>query len=249
MTTEPNYTITPVNSGIIHGSEWGNLTLKRHMGEKTAVPTIIWVVRGGGRTVIVDTGPGDAAFVKSLVGRSLDRAVEPEDALRKLGVDPSEVKTVVISHLHWDHSGGLDLFPNAEVIIQRSELQWGIAPLPVQSPLYEWQRPDGELPRWLLARRRMRIIDGDEEIAPGLKLVHLPGHTPGCMGLCCKTTGGRHLIACDAVPTYENLEDEVPPGWYVDLEQTYKTAAKIRKIADVVLPGHDMRVFEKDEYP
>jgi glyoxylase-like metal-dependent hydrolase (beta-lactamase superfamily II) len=249
MTIEPTYTITPVNAGIIHDSEWSNLTLKRHIGEKISVPTIIWVVRGGGRTIIVDTGPGDETFVKTLVGRTLDRVVQPEDAFLKLGVDPSQVKTVVISHLHWDHSGGLNMFPNAEIIIQRSELQWAIAPLPFQSSLYEWQRPDGELPRWLGARRRMRIIDGDLEIAPGLKLVHLPGHTPGCMGLCCNTTGGRHLIACDAVPTFENFEEEVPPGWYVNIEDTYRTAAKIPTIADVVLPGHDMRVFEKTEYP
>jgi len=114
---------------------------------------------------------------------------------------------------------------------------------------YEWEARDGRLPRWLAHRRRMRVIERDFAVAPGLEIVHLPGHTPGCIGLCCATPGGRHLIACDAAPTYENLRDGVPPGWYTDLEEAYASLAKMREIADVILPGHDPDVLRAKRYP
>jgi N-acyl homoserine lactone hydrolase len=245
----PDYTITPILCGMIEGTQWENLTLKRHMGEKIAVPTVMWLVQGGGTTLVVDSGPGDPASVKQLTGRELVLDEAPAAALDRLGVRPAEIATVVLSHLHWDHSGGLDLFPNAEIYVHRRELQWAIAPLPIQEKSYEWQAPGRALPRWLGSRRRMKIIDGDRDIAPGLRLVHLPGHTPGCLGLCCNTRRGHHLIACDAVPTYENIEENVPPGWYVDLEEAYRTLDRIRDMADVVLPGHDIRVFDAPSYP
>jgi glyoxylase-like metal-dependent hydrolase (beta-lactamase superfamily II) len=169
--------------------------------------------------------------------------------MKRFDIEPDAVSAVFLSHLHWDHSSGLDMFPNAEVYVQKSELQWAIAPLPAQDAMYGWRGPDAPLPKWLQSRPRMTIVDGDFEFAPGLQFLHLPGHSPGCMGLCCDTAGGRHVIACDAVPMFENIEDNVPPGTYVDLNDAYRSLARIRAISGTVLPSHDARVLEVPIYP
>lgn len=244
-----DYTITPILSCMIDDIDWGSQVLRRHAGEKISIPSIIWLVRGNGLTLAVDSGVGDVATARRLTGRPLRSEEEPRAAFARLGVDPGSVSAVVLSHLHWDHSGGLDLFPQADIYVQRSELHWAIAPQPVQEAAYGWRGPDAPLPAWLHSRPRMKIVDGDLDLAPGLRLVHLPGHTPGCMGLCCDTAGGRHMICCDAAPMFENIEDDVPPGTYVDLNDAYRSLAKIRAIADVVLPSHDVRVLDTKIYP
>lgn len=245
----PTYTITPILCGMLQDVDWSNQTLRRHIGEKISVPCIIWLVRGPGLTVVVDSGPGDPDSVKETTGRRLVCEETPQAALSRLRVDPADVRAVLLSHLHWDHSGGLDLFPNAHVYVQRRELLWAIAPLPVQSALYGWRGENSPLPKWLHSRPRMRLVDGDWEFAPGLRCIHLPGHTPGCMGVCCDTTDGRYMIACDASPMFENIEDNVPPGTYVDLYEAYASLARIRDLSDAVLPGHDKRVLDEPCYP
>jgi glyoxylase-like metal-dependent hydrolase (beta-lactamase superfamily II) len=92
----------------------------------------------------------------------------------------------------------------------------------------------------------MRPLDGDHVIAPGLTAVDLGGHTPGSQGVLVETARGRCLIAGDAVPTYENLRDDVPTGWYVDLRRTHATMRRIRELQAVVLPSHDPAVLDAE---
>jgi N-acyl homoserine lactone hydrolase len=245
---DPNYTIVPIRAGSLDLPR-ENLTLKRHQGETVEAPCIIWVVRGGGRTFIVDSGPGDVDAVRRITGRTLKQTETPPEALERLHIDPKTVDGLVLSHLHWDHAGGLDIFPTCPIFVHRLELHTAIAPLPIQARAYEWEGPEEHVPRWIKHRHRMTVLDREIKLAPGLRILHLPGHTPGCIGLCCATRAGQHLIACDAVPTYENLTDNVPPGWYSSLDDAYATLGRIRESGACVLPSHDARVFDADVYP
>ena len=192
-------TIIPVLCGRIGGVDRGNLTLKHHVGETTWIPLVSGVIRSAETTIVVDTGPGERAAS----GRTVERA-DPIATLARAGVDAAGVDLLVLTHLHWDHAGGLERFPAAEILVHRVELQWAVAPAPAHRALYEL---DGEAPpRWTQSLPRMRSVDRDRELIAGVELVHLPGHSPGLMGLTVETSTGRFVIASDSVPTYENWE-------------------------------------------
>jgi N-acyl homoserine lactone hydrolase len=247
--SDQQFEIFPVLCGSITDVERSNLTLKRHEGEKVSIPSIVWVMRSKDETVVLDAGPGDPAVVRSELGRAFEPHGDLTETLIALGVEPAEVETVVISHLHWDHAGGLDLFSSARFYVQRRELHAAIAPVPAHEALYELDGASPAPPRWLRSRKRMTIVDGDVQLCPGLRLLLLPGHALGLMGIEVSTRSGTIVLASDAVPTFENWEDNIAPGIYVDLREAYATLDKLRTIPDAhVLPGHDYAVLERARY-
>jgi len=211
----------------------------------------MWLVSGPEEKIVVDLGPPDPQQVLSSRGFVMERSgrQHPEAALSGVGVHPEEITTVVMTHLHWDHAWGFDLFKNARFVVQKREIEYAVAPLPCHRSLY-YEDAIGK-PQAVDYLERIRIIDGDEEIAPGIDAVFLPGHTPGFQGVGIGTESGYHLIAGDAVGLYECMESVpyIPSGLFNNLDVYYRSLEKIHRIADVVLPGHDMKVFDKPSYP
>ena len=143
----------------------------------------LWAIRGEGRTIVVDTGFGDAAAAKR--GRSLLR--HPLAALREAGIDPATVEDVVISHLHWDHAGNLDAFPKAVFHLQDSEMAFSTGrcmchglfrrPMDVEDVVATVRHVYAE---------RVRFHDGTAEIAPGITLHLAAGIRAGCRSCACR---------------------------------------------------------------
>jgi glyoxylase-like metal-dependent hydrolase (beta-lactamase superfamily II) len=110
-------------------------------------------------------------------------------------------------------------------------------------------------PPWLKALDRIELIEGDMEICPGIDIVKIPSHTPGFQGVNVKTANGNYFIGSDFCPLFENWEGQGPllkhivSPIHVNLEDYYDSFARVEKIADFVLPGHDIKVFEKKCYP
>ena len=161
-------------------------------------------------------------------------------ALAPHGLAPADIRRVVISHLHWDHCYGNADLPNARFVVQRRELAYAVAPLPCDAPIYETQLHPVH---FLAAFDRFDVIDGEVEIEPGLRCVPLPGHTPGLQGVLVETATGRVMIVSDHCPLFENYEILVPTGIIHSLEAWYTSTARVRSLADRVLPGHDLRVL------
>lgn len=172
------------------------------------------------------------------------------EGLRRHGVDPSSVDLLVLSHLHWDHSYGIDELPNAEIVVQRTELQYGFAPHPEQWVSYD-SFESGRSPDWLRCMDRVRPIDGAVELAAGVRVVPLPGHTPGSQGLVVERDGATFICCGDHIVTYENLVTSpragwfgapVPPGVHVDLVAWRASMSKISESGWIPLPAHESRV-------
>ncbi len=201
-----------------------------------------WVVRNGDTTIVVDTGfhPDSGAR------RGRTCLCPPDEALRRIGVEPETVPTVVLTHLHYDHTGNLEWFPDAELIVQRRELEFWSGPEARHQQFAPLIEPE-EIER--ISDRRLRLLDGDAEIAPGIQAICVGGHSPGQTVLVVETAGGSAVIASDAVHYYEELELERPFEIMVDLRAMYAGYATVGELARrrgaALLVGHDPEVMSR----
>lgn len=240
--------IIPLHLGTMTVDKSG-LTSVKDAGIKIDIPVVAWLIEGGSEMVLVDTGAGDPEWSRKYHNPmvcSHDQRIDR--VLEVLGVRPDEIGIVINTHLHWDHCFNNHLFKNSVIYVQREELAYAADPLPKDRRYYE---ADLGSPPYRKALGNIREIEGDVEVIPGVRAVHIPGHTPGMQGVAVETASGTCFIASDAVGLWENWEADPPvPGQiYVDLRQVYRSFEKIRRLADFLLPGHDPRIFEKKCYP
>lgn len=210
-------------------------------GRKSEFPLISWYIQGADRHILVDTGGTDPTKDPGRAPYRRDGDLWIRNALNKLGVRCEDIDTVILTHLHWDHCGGIEFFPNAEVLVQKEELDFARHPFPVQAYGYVKEIAESE---------RYTVIAGDREIVRGVKAVLVPGHTYGSQGVLVDAEETRYFISGDTVGLFECL-DRNPPlvsGIYVDLRKYYDSLAKMAGLSAFVLPGHDFRVFEKECY-
>lgn len=222
--------------------EQSMLTFTHGFGQIVRIPRVIWVLRGP-TTVVIDTSVPERGKPEEFIGEQFTRLPhqKPANALRDAGVDPKDVELVLLTHLHWDHAGNCDLFPDATVLVQRDELRYAIAPgrffrSSFLSPLSGWGTPPYFVPN-------LDTVEGETELAPGLRVVPAPGHTPGSQAAIVETEHGSFCIAGDAISTYQNLDDDLPPGFHVNVDDAVDSVDRLRTIADHFLPSHDYRVF------
>ena len=217
------------------------------------VPGVLLLSDGG--WLLLDTGYNtalitDPALRRRFHGNPVEQPVLPgpgeplEEALGRAGVDMAEIYAVAVSHLHYDHAGGLKHFAGrVPVHIQRAELDYGLSapPGPENNGIF---RVDFDDPRidW-------RTADGDTEIAPGVQAVLTAGHTPGhqsfVVSMDSSAGGGGFVFAFDAADLTENIEREVAVGGRVDAspEASVEQIRKLKRIAASrgyrLIPGHD----------
>lgn len=207
----------------------------------------VWAIVGAGRTIVVDTGFNAATATRR--GRRLLR--EPVDGLRLIGVDPTMVNDVVITHLHYDHAGTFDRFPIARFHLQDAEMNYATG----RSMLDDGQRQYFEVDDVCgmvrqVYEKRVVFHDGDVEIAPGISLHKIGGHTMGLQCVRIDTPRSRVVLASDAAHLYANLERRLPfPGLH-DETDAIAGFDRVRELAGPdgrIIPGHDPEVLER--YP
>lgn len=216
------------------------------MGQELVIPHTMFVVRGPS-IVLVDTSFESADVVRDGYPQEISRtdAEEPLALLATIGVRPEDVDAIVCTHLHYDHCGSNRLFPQARVWVQRRELEYAQRPTAVIMEREFFAPSGGFRPPYDIAQ--FEVIDGDREIGAGLRLVALPGHTPGLQGVIVRTASGRLGILGDHVMLRENWDDEVPVGLHTDLDAWYRSTRKAKALVDAVAPSHDLRLFPAGE--
>lgn len=203
----------------------------------------VWAVVGRDRVFLVDTG--SAATTMAVRGHTHLRA--PIDGLRAIGVEPGTVTDVITTHLHWDHAGNLADFPEARLHVQQLEMAHATGPAMGRKFL---RRPyDAEqLTDWLRALfgGRVTFHRGAEEVAPGVSVHHVGGHTPGMQVVRVGTGRGNVVLASDSVHYYKNLLQENPFPVLVSTIDYVEALATVRDLADSadhIVPGHDPAVL------
>jgi N-acyl homoserine lactone hydrolase len=192
-----------------------------------------------GMTILVDSGlpheyhadPVAAARADGYDGwlRAVSANAEnmPAGQLAKLGLRAVDVTHMVVTHTHFDHAGGLADFPDATLVVQRAERE--------RPPLYKgFAWPEGA---------RYQVVEGDVELAPGVRLLHTPGHTPGhCSLLLELPRTGPVLLAIDALYLPAVLErDNFKASW--NEEQARASGRRVAALAEErsawLVYGHD----------
>lgn len=207
----------------------------------------LWVIRNKNRTVVVDLGfdrrSGDAR------GRVMLR--EPMDALAAIGVKPDDVDTVIITHMHYDHAGHAPEFPNATFVLQEKEVAYCTGKYMGFPPLR--RSFDVEHVTDIIRanfQSRVKFVDGDKEILPGISVHLIGGHSGGLQVVRVQTENGPLVIASDAAHFYDTLTEQNPFTVIVNLAEMVEGWDKIFELGappERVIPGHDPLVA--DLYP
>jgi glyoxylase-like metal-dependent hydrolase (beta-lactamase superfamily II) len=207
----------------------------------------VWLIRGAGREIVVDTGFSAAMAAKR--GRNHLRC--PSDGLRLLGVDAASVRDVIVTHLHYDHAGNLDVFPNAVFHIQDREVNYATG----RYMCHDCFRGAYEVEDVVsLVRRvyacRVSFHAGDGEVAPGVSVHLIGGHTMGIQSVRVMTKRGWVVLASDASHFYANMEQVRPFPIVWSVAEMVESYARLRALAESpahVIPGHDPLVMAR--YP
>jgi len=205
-----------------------------------------WLVTGGGRVVLVDTGFTPEVGAR----RGRTTTVPPLEALRRLDVRPDQVDTVVVTHGHYDHTGHVSAFPDAQVVMSGRELDFWSGPYARRAQFaHSAERSDLDV---LVRRDRgggVRRVAGREEVAPGIAVREVGGHTPGQLVVEVDAEQGRVVLASDAVHYYDELERDRPFVVVADLEAMYAGFDTVAELASApgaaLVPGHDPLVMSR----
>jgi glyoxylase-like metal-dependent hydrolase (beta-lactamase superfamily II) len=251
LAAEPQeYSIQAIRYADSPGDSVADLVIGAPKDEKIDTIFAIWLIRGGGRKILFDSGFHREKWFKYW---TIKDYLRPDEAVKLAGVKPEEITDVVISHAHWDHLGGIDLFPKATVWIQKEEFRYytgeawqaggqhgGIDPEDVQ-----------ELVR-LNTEGRLRLVDGDNvELFPGIRAYTGARHTYASQYL--RIEGHRSFVlASDNSYLWRNLQEHKASATFSEADQpaNIKNQARMIELAgfiDRVIPGHDALQFRK--YP
>jgi glyoxylase-like metal-dependent hydrolase (beta-lactamase superfamily II) len=209
----------------------------------------VWVARNAARTVVIDTGFNEQAARR----RKREFLRQPADGLKLVGVDAREVRDVVLTHLHYDHVGNFDLFPRATFHLQDLEMSYATGRYMAIGHFayaYEVEEVVGMVRR--VYQGRVTFHDGDAEIAPGLSVHHIGGHTLGLQSVRVWTRVGWVVLASDAAHYYANMDEGRPFPIVVDVAKMADGWRKLRALAagpQHVVPGHDPLVMQRYRAP
>lgn len=190
------------------------------------------LVRDGKRTIVVETGMGDKWGPKEREIYALRSTGGLPEELRRRGVNPESVDVVILTHLHFDHAGGATVardpgeavpaFPNATYFVQREE--WEFATHANERTRASYL-PENFQP--LHQEGMLRLLEGEQEVLPGISVIPLPGHTPGLQGVLLRGGGRTALFPSDLIPTVAHLPIPYIMGYDVLPLTTLETRKRV----------------------
>ncbi len=208
---------------------------------------VVWLARCAERTLVIDTGFNAEAAAR----RSREFVRCPTAGLAMLDVDAAEVPDVILTHLHYDHAGNFDRFPAATFHVQDRELQF-VTGRHMRAGFLRHSFDVENVAGMVRAVHdgRVAFCDGDAELAPGISVHLVGGHTMGLQFVRVHTRRGWVVVASDASHYYANMLERRPyPTVFSvgDMIQGWERLFAAAGSPDHVVPGHDPEVLRR--YP
>jgi len=247
--SSPDYSIQAIRYASAVNEPVAALVMGAPKDEKIEIAMVFWLIRGGGHNILFDSGFHREGWFKYFPNTT--EYMRPDEAVKLAGVQPGEVTDIIISHAHWDHMGGIDLFPKATVWIQKQEFAYytgdawqpggkhgGIDPEDVKALVQ------------LNTEGRLRLVDGDDvEILPGIRAYTGARHTFASQYV--RVDGNPpFVLASDNCYLYRNLAEHKASATFSEADQPANIKNQERMVqlagsADRVVPGHDALQFQR----
>jgi glyoxylase-like metal-dependent hydrolase (beta-lactamase superfamily II) len=230
--TIPDFPVT----GLVKGAD---------RARKMDIAMMVWLIRGNGRNILVDSGFYRDRFFKQWSVRDF---VRPSDAVALVGLKPEEITDVIITHMHWDHADGMDLFPQARIWLQKDEYAYYTGEAWQHSGTHGGIDGDDILAVVKLnLEGRVGLVDGDaREILPGITCYTGGKHTYQSQYVGVSTKQGIVVLASDNMYLYENLDKHLPIAASFDFDSNLRAQDRMKQLAAssrLIVPGHDPAVF------
>jgi len=241
------YSIRPLLLGKYLATK-GQFTYFVDWEKQIWVANAFWYIKAGDENVLVDTGISPADMQKYLYGRPYEHVTSFTEALTLVGITPDDVDIVIQTHLHFDHCGHTALCKKAKVVVQEAELKFAYSPHALFFGSYNVK---------FLKDLRFHIIAGDCEILPGITVLKVPGHSPGTQAVAIDTKDGVAIISgfCSIKENFSPPEEMrtrwpvLAPGVSVNSLQAFDSALRIKGLADIIIPNHDLETAQRREIP
>ena len=206
-----------------------------------------WVITNDERTFVVDTGFDEASAVRR--GREMVKPINK--GLEAIGLRPDRIDNVILTHMHYDHAGNTEMFPAARYHIQEREMAYVTGKCMCHELI---RHPFEEEDVVSMVRKvfagRVEFYDGDGEVAPGITVHQIGGHSRGLQSVCVNTERGPVVLASDAAHYYEHIENDRAFASFDSLSELLEGYRILRRLAPTpqhIVPGHDPEVFNR--YP
>src|SRR5215475_10801606 len=218
---------------------------------KLDIAMMVWLVRGNGHLVLVDSGFYREQFFKQWKVKDF---IKPSEVLTPLGIKPEDITDVIISHMHWDHADGIDLFPKARVWIQKDEYVYYTGEAWQSRKTHGGIEPEDVMALVKLnLEGRVKLINGDDqETMIGVRCYTGGRHTYASQFVGVDTKGGVVVVASDNLYLYENLEKRAAIAQTLDADSNLKAQERMKSLASdarLIVPGHDPLVFTRFPKP
>ena len=245
--TAPSYEVYAIRYATLPDFPLSALVKGADKDRKLDIAMIVWLVRGNGRTILVDSGFYRDQFLKAWTVRDF---LKPSDAVAQFGVKPEEVTDVIITHMHWDHADGMDLFPRARIWVQKEEYEYYTGEAWQQKNTHGGIDKDDVISAVKLnLDGRLTLVNGDaQEILQGITCYIGGKHTWQSQYVGVNTKSGTVILASDNMYLYENLDKHVPIAQTLDADSNLRAQDRMKGLAakpNLVIPGHDPAEFER----
>ena len=244
---KPTYEVYAIRYAVIPDFPVAALVKGADPARKMDIAMAVWLVKGNGRNVLVDAGFYREQFFKQW---KIKDFVKPSDALADVGLKPEDITDVIISHMHWDHADGMDLFPKAKIWIQKDEYTYYTGEAWQQLRTHGGIDPDDVVAIVKLNMQgRVGLVNGDaQEIIPGITCYTGGKHTWQSQYVGVNSKEGAVVLASDNMYLYENLDKHVPIAATLDAESNLRAQDRMKQIAAnprLIIPGHDPAMFDR----
>jgi glyoxylase-like metal-dependent hydrolase (beta-lactamase superfamily II) len=246
------YEVYAISYGVIPDFPLSGLVAGADGSRKLDIQMMVWVLKGpNGANILVDSGFYRDKFFKQWKVKDF---IKPSEAIAKIGLKPEDITDLIITHMHWDHADGMDLFPKARIWIQQDEYSYYTGE--------GWQsggnhggvdQDDVMALVKLNIEGRVRLVKGDDqEVAAGIRVYTGGRHTYASQYVGVSTKAGTAVIASDNCYLYENLDKHAPVAQTWDAASNLKAQDRMRQLASnprLIVPGHDPSVLTRFPVP
>jgi len=248
----PTYEVYAISYGVIPDFPVSGLVTGADRTRKLDIQMMVWLLKGpNGANILVDSGFYRDKFFKQWKVKDF---IKPSEALAKAGLKPEDITDLIITHMHWDHADGMDLFPIARVWIQQEEYSYYTGDAWQPNGNHGGVDQDDVIALVKLnTEGRVRLVKGDDqEVAGGIKVYAGGRHTYASQYVGVNTKGGTIVIASDNCYLYENLDKHAPVAQTWDAASNLKAQDRMKQLASnsrLIVPGHDPSVFTRFPAP